>query len=140
MIRAPELAVSQPMYAFNPDTWAVTGQLPWKVHTVNAVWFRRRRGIIVATVGTYQPMVLNRDNRPAGETYAEWIAAADDNRYGGNWFAAGDGSNIWFAEARTTPRDLKDQADTLINAAFGAYPDPPPGYDGWWTFPRGHRA
>lgn len=134
MIRAPRLAVSRPMYAFDPTTWTATaGGYGFQVA---AVWFKRRSGVLLATVGFYHPMVERRDQQPTDGQYATWVAAADDNRYGGAWSARSNGEITWFAEQEYRTGEETDRARELLAAALAAYPEVPGGYDGWWTFPR----
>jgi hypothetical protein len=129
--------VSRPMYAFDPTTWrAMFHESRPRGGEVQAVWFRYRAGKPVATVGTYNPMVECRDAQPEAATYQAWVEAADDNRYGGGWFARSDGVRTWFADPSTvTPAD-EARARELLAAALAAFPEPPPGFDGWWTFPK----
>lgn len=134
MIKVYRLVVSRPMYAFDPSTWFVDDA--HCVRRVDAVWFKRRNGVLLATIGCYYPMVERVDVRPAVDTYAEWIAAADDNRYGGTWSARSNGETTWFAEQEYRTGDATRRAQELLTAALAAFPNPPAGYDGWWTFPR----
>jgi hypothetical protein len=132
VIRAPKLVVSRPMYAFDPTTWLSGG---WP--TVDAVWFKRKKGVLVAVMGTYHPMVTARghDRRPA-DAYEAWIAAADDNRYGGHHESSWDGTALLTTDPARIPPDLAAERTAFLTAVLAGYPHPPAGYDGWWTFPR----
>lgn len=136
MIRVERLAISRPMYAFNPDTWHNTAGNPH----VEAAWFKRRHGTIVVTIGHYHPMVLNRSSRPTSDTYQAWIAAADDNRYGGTWSARSNGETTWFVEQEYRTAAATNRARDLLAAALAAYPEVPAGYDGWYGFPKAGAA
>jgi hypothetical protein len=135
MIRAIRLAVSRPMYAFNPSTWRPHPAGSWFV--VDAVWFRRKNGRTLAAMGTYHPMVMRRDQEPADGTYESWIGAADDNRYGGNHLASWDGAALLCTDPPAVPPEVAAERTAFLDAMLKGYPDPPPGHDGWWTFPRG---
>lgn len=131
MIRAGHLAVSRPMYAFKPDTWreASTG------YQVDAVWFKRKDGILSAVCGTYEPFVQPFLNAPTDGTYESWIAAANDNRYGGSWAAKWNGVGLLVYSAPVTPA-AADEYVAFLDPILKSFPDVPAGYDGWWTFPK----
>ncbi|MFI5938023.1 hypothetical protein [Actinoplanes sp. NPDC051494] len=133
MIRAARLAVSRPMYAFKPDTWRERYVGSFEV---DAVWFKRKDGILSAVIGTYHPMVLGWHNEPTDGTYESWIAAADDNRYGGSWAAKWNGDGLLCFDTPVAPDTVHEHID-FLNPMLKNFPDVPTGYDGWWTFPRG---
>jgi len=131
VIRADKLLVSRPMYAFNPATWQ-----PASVgYVVNAVWFRRKRGVLVASMGHYHPYVTIPHMRPASDSYAAWITAADDNRYGGKHVASWDGQALLCTDQPVTP-EAAEKRIAWLDEVLRGFPDPPAGWDGWWTFPR----
>jgi len=138
VIRVTRLVVSRPTYAFDPGTWFVDDA--HCVRRVNAVWFKRRNGVLLATAGHYYPMVVRVDDKPAAHTYQAWIDAADDNRYGGAWTARSNGEITWFAEQEYRTGDETRRARELLAAALAAYPNPPAGYDGWYGFPQKGRT
>ena len=131
MIRAAKLAVSRPMYAFKPDTWrpAYVG------FEVDAVWFRRKKGQLVASLGTYHPMVLRQDQQPTDGTYESWIAAANDNRYGGGHVASWDGQALLCSDQPVSP-EVTAKRIAFLDAMLKGFPAPPASFDGWWTFER----
>ena len=131
MIRAHRLAVSRPMYAFDPTTWRASGSHGFEV---DAVWFKRKNGILAATQGVYHPMVLRRDAQPADDTYATWIAAADDNRYGGKWIAQWDGTGLRVYATPVSP-ETADGYIRFLSSVLEGHPAPPAGYDGWYEIP-----
>lgn len=140
MIRADHLVVSRPMYAFDPSTCearAYGGVLVGVV--VRAAWFRRKKGLLVATVGTYHPMVLRRDQWPTDGTYEAWIAAADDNRYGGSHIASWDGEALLNSDQPVT-QGVAAVRVRFLDAMLRGFPEPPAGFDGWWTFARTGRS
>jgi hypothetical protein len=133
VIRAARLAPSRPMYAFNPDMWRQ--RRLYRTHTVDAVWFKRKGGQLVAVMGTYSPLVLRRDQEPADASYEAWIAAADDNRYGGSHLASWDGTALLCSD-QPVPPDVTAERVAFLDTMLRGFPDPPAGFDGWWTFPK----
>lgn len=139
MIQTAKLVVSKPHYAFKPDTWRPYAD--W--YTVDAIWFKRRRvgawrtGDIrtIATMGTYQPMVLDRKRQPADGRYESWINTADDNRYGGDHQASWDGERFL---GSTNPEEAASQL-AFLKTMLTNYPSISAGYDGWYTFERSQR-
>lgn len=128
MIRAPKLTVSRPMYAFDPDSF--------DDQTVRAVWFKRKQGGLVAVMGQYR--FFNLDRRlDDPTTYGGWVALHSDNRYGGQHIASWDGESLT-TEPRCAP-DVAARRLAFLETVLAANPDPPQGYDGWWTFERSTR-
>ncbi len=134
MIRAPRLAVSRPMYAFRPESWRRAGGYGYEV---DAVWFRRKNGRTLAAMGTYHPMVTPLADEPDGDDYASWIAAANDNRYGGSHDASWDGEALLCTDLSAVSPEVAAERTEFLAAMLAGFPDPPPGFDGWFTFPRG---
>lgn len=141
MIRASKLVVSRPMYAFVPGT--LTG-VDWEFgghRTVAAVWFRRKKGALVASMGTYDLSVGwgragdTRSGRPV-DTFDAWVAAHADNRYGGRHLASWDGAALLCSDQPVSPGVAQERV-VFLSAMLAGFPDPPAGYDGWWTSPRG---
>lgn len=135
MIRATRLAVSRPTYAFRPETWRADPA--GSRFVVDAVWFRRKDGRTLAAMGEYHPMVMLRDAEPTDGMYGSWIAAADDNRYGGDHHASWDGTALLCTDMPAITPKVAAERTAFLTAMLDGFPDPPPGYDGWWTFPRG---
>lgn len=134
MIRAVRLAVSRPMYAFNPATW----REPWPMRfEVDAVWFRRKNGRLMAAMGSYHPMVQQFQPRPTDGRYESWIAAANDSRYGANHWSSWDGESLLTTDPPRVPPVLAAERTAFLDAVLRGFPDPPPRWDGWWTFPKG---
>lgn len=134
MFRIETVPLSRTAYAFNPTTWRATSY----GFEVDAVWFRRKHGRVTAVMGTYHPMVERRDQQPTASTYEAWIAAADDNRYGGAHLASWDGEMLT-TEPRLAPPVAATRIGFLAQVLAG-YPDPPAGYDGWWVFSQKGRT
>ena len=122
MIRAEKFRVSRPLYAVDLASYTLTEE---GRSDISAVWFRRRKGVTVACAGRVWNYL-----RPRPQTAAEFLAAHDDNRYGGDCMARWDGTNLWC---------VLDEADrarykALLVPVLAACPDVPEGYDGWWGF------
>lgn len=140
MIRAPKLLVSKPMYAFNPTTW----REPYSGNfEVDAVWFKRKRHgrgpdatmKLVAVMGTYSPSIFWPPLPTDGE-YLSWITAVTDNRYGGRHLSSWDGEALLTTDPPRIPPELAAERTAFLADVLAGYPNPPAGYDGWWTFPK----
>jgi hypothetical protein len=92
---------------------------------INAVWYRRRRGVTVACVGTLWDF---QDDLPADGL--EFLARHDDGRYGGDCEGRWDGENYWGAQK---PTEIEAHI-AVLRPMLAAYPMIPSGYDGWWRF------
>jgi hypothetical protein len=133
VIRADHLVVSRPAYAFDPATFEMTNH-GWP--RVRAAWFKRKNGRLVATLGVYSPMCLRSARGSARDSYAAWIKAADDNRYGGSHLASWDGAALLNSDQPVSPAIAAERL-AFLDAMLRGFPEPPAGFDGWWTFPRG---
>ena len=99
--------------------------------TINAVWFRRRKGATVACIGE----LWDSWRESTDDVYQalEWM---DTGRYGGDCKGRWDGERYWGAqEPETIERHLAVLRPMLAN-----FPDIPAGYDGWWTFAKEQRS
>lgn len=95
------------------------------ISQVHAVWFRRKRGNIVACTG-YLWDHLN----PGPTSVAEFLARSTDGRYGGTCEGRWDGRNYWGAQdAKIIGEHL-----TFLSAMLNNFPEVPPGYEGWYTY------
>jgi hypothetical protein len=95
---------------------------------VGAVWFRKRRGVLVAVVGTlwdYQ------DQQPF--TAEQFLERADDGRYGGTALGRWDGESYWSGCGGRL--DVQREHMETLEPMLAAYPELPRGYDGWWVYP-----
>jgi hypothetical protein len=128
VIKADKFRVSRPLYAVDLESYRLSEQ---GGSYINAVWFRRRRqpGGDIKTVAC-AGQVWNY-LRPRPQTAAEFLAAHDDNRYGGDCKARWDGRELWSPGA-----DEMDRSDylALLQPMLAACPEIPGGYDGWWGF------
>jgi hypothetical protein len=127
------------MYAFRPDTFTNLGDYLEGGHRrLEAVWFRRRKGMLTATMGTYDLWLRwgrTGDDPPPPDTYDAWVARHTDNRYGGNHHASWDGVALLCTDSRVPPRVAAERIE-FLTAMLAGYPDPPPGFDGWWTLSK----
>lgn len=122
MIREAEFVLSHRPYAVDLAGLKTTGH---GRATLDAVWFRRRRGVTVACVGR-----LWDHQRPDPVDAAEFLTRHDDGRYGGDCLGRWDGARYWGAqEPDVAARHLE-----LLRPMLAAYPAAPAGYDGWWRF------
>lgn len=135
MIREERLYISKKPYAVDPTSLRVTTNEPdrpehhrtHRVH-IDAVWFRRRRGVTVATIGTLWD--FQRDPAPAD--VHEALRRHDDGRYGGSWIARWDGES--YVSEVPQPLDVMTAHLELLRPMLENYPDVPPGHDGWYRF------
>jgi hypothetical protein len=100
---------------------------------LGAVWFRRKRlGYTGPVVTAACSGVLWDFQQPRPETAAQFLAAADDGRYGAHCLARWDGDSLWFLGSE------EDRARHLgiLRPMLAAYPEVPPGWDGWWAYPK----
>lgn len=94
--------------------------------TLDAAWFRRRKGVTVACIGHLWDI-----QRPAPVDAAQFLKQHDDGRYGGECRSRWDGHRFWSAEQDP---DVHAADLALLKPMLDAYPACPDGYDGWWTF------
>lgn len=94
---------------------------------VRAVWFRRRVGRLAACAGW-----LRDYQSTCQETAEGFLAAYVNGQYGGDCKARWDGTNLWCLDDE--PGRAVYQG--ILMPMLANYPAVPPGYDGWWVFPR----
>lgn len=134
MIREDEHVLSRRPYAVDLTSLR-SGPLPTAgldsptVYRVglDAVWFRRKNGVVVATLGQ-----LWDSQSPAPADAAAALRYHDDGRYGGDWIARWDGSR--YIGARGYPPDTMAAHLAILRPALERYPAVPAGHDGWWRF------
>jgi hypothetical protein len=131
VIRADKFLISKRLYAVDlasltvePDGERYDGT-PMATCRLGAVWFRRTSGVTRACIGT-----LWNIQAPPPADVAEFLAAHDDGRYGGDCDGRWDGENYWGAQKPETI----EQHLAILRPMLAAYPAIPPGYDGWWRF------
>lgn len=122
MIRESEFRISRRPYAVDLTSLRVPGSGP---AVVKAVWFRRRKGVTVACTG-----LLWDFQEPPPASAAEFLGRHDDGRYGGDCDGRWDGERYWGAQE---PGMIAAHLD-LLRPMLAAFPEIPPGYDGWWRF------
>ena len=91
---------------------------------LDAVWFRRRKGVTVACVGHLWDI-----QAPPADA-AAFLAAHTDGRYGGTCFGRWDGVGYWGAQE---PDVIAEHLD-LLRPMLAGYPEVPAPFDGWWHF------
>ncbi|MEU6781472.1 hypothetical protein ABZ912_19890 [Nonomuraea angiospora] len=131
MIRDTTFRISQRPYAV--DLASLQGRLhhrqdPSQTYwagRINAVWFRRRRGVTVACIGTLWD---SQHEQPVDAV--DFLRAHDDGRYGGNCDGRWDGASYWGNVALAE----QEQHLAVLRPMLDAYPAIPAGFDGWWRF------
>lgn len=93
---------------------------------LDAVWFRRKHGITTAHVGVLWDL-----QRPEPTDAMEFLERHEDGRYGGDCFARWDGE--WFWAAGQDPEENARYLE-LLKPMLANFPEPAPGYSGWWRF------
>lgn len=129
MIREDRFLISRKPYAVDLGSLSQYHRTEGSTHAsyrVDAVWFRRRRGITVACIGTLWDIQTD----PAPKDVAEFLARHDDGRYGGTCDGRWDGERYWGAQE---PDVIASHLD-LLRPMLANYPEIPAGYDGWYTF------
>lgn len=130
MIRDDRFLISRKPYAV--DLGSLRADEPRSAHdgslyvraTLDAVWFRRRRGVTVACIGQLW------DHQAPPADAAQFLAQHTDGRYGGNCFGRWDGKGYW------GDSDLEIMAVNLavLRPMLANYPAVPDGYSAWWRF------
>lgn len=129
MIREDKFLISRRPYAVDLSSLRIAK--PWEPRCwvlIDAVWFRRRRGVTVAVVGTLYDFQAT----PAPLSAVEALGRYTDGRYGGAWTARWDGES-YVSEHPSSPEDMAEHM-ALLRPMLERYPEIPPGYDGWWRF------
>lgn len=129
MIRATKLAVSRPMYAFDPNTFDPERR------SVAAAWFRRKNGVLVASMGLYHFFAPGLPEAQYPDTYQGWVDLHVDNRYGGTHLASWYGMAILNSDQPVSEEESARRVEFLRGMLDG-FPAVPAGFDGWWAFPR----
>lgn len=92
---------------------------------IDAVWFRRRKGITVACIGELWDL-----QHPEPTTGREFLEQHEDGRYGGDCIGRWDGESYW---GNVTLEQQREHLAVLV-PMLANYPAIPEGYSGWWTF------
>jgi len=132
MIRDDRFLISRKPYAVDLGslrgkcTPSPQGQHPYYFDgQINAVWFRRKKGVTVACIGTLWDL-----QHPEPTDAAQFLRQHTDGRYGGRCEARWDGSGYWGAEAP----DAVAEHLALLRPMLDGYPLCPASHDGWWRF------
>ena len=139
MIRETRFLISRKPYAVDLGSLRIQEHTRPRQHgggcyysgRIDAVWFRRRKGVTVACIGILWD---SQDTRPAdGHAF---LLGHDDGRYGGDCLGRWDGSGYWGSE---NP-DVMAEHLALLRPMLADYeqdpknPALPAGFDGWWRF------
>lgn len=92
---------------------------------IDAVWFRRRKGVTVACIGTLWDL-----QHPEPANAREFLTQHEDGRYGGDCAGRWDGDGYWGHERP----DIQARHLAILRPMLANYPAVPKGFDGWWTF------
>jgi hypothetical protein len=132
MIRENRFLISRSPYAV--DLTSLTGTLrptmtsPVFTGTIDAVWFRRRKGRVIACIGQlwdYQ------QTEPASAV--EFLSRLTDGRSGGRCHGRWNGSDYWREEEWP---DARDAHLAILRPMLANYPALPAPHDGWWAFQK----
>lgn len=132
MLREPKFVLSHRPYAIDPNGLRVLRSFEGTRGTfhdcrLDAVWFRRHKGVTVACIGE-----LWDSQQPQPATAAEFASQHDDGRYGGDCKGRWDGARYWGAqEPDVAARHLEILRPMLEN-----YPACPDGFEGWYVFEK----
>lgn len=130
MIREDRFLISRRPYAADLSTLQLKERVGYQNRVywygrINAVWFRRRKGVTMACVGTLWD---SQDTKPGDG--AEFLQHHTDGRYGGDCDGRWDGARYWGAQE---PDTIAEHL-ALLKPMLANYPNIPVGHDGWWTF------
>ncbi|MEU6365750.1 hypothetical protein ABZ876_08335 [Streptomyces sp. NPDC046931] len=135
MIRESRFLISRQPYAVDLNslngTLKATMTTPVYVGTIDAVWFRRRKGAVVACIGQLWDF---QSVEPADA--AEFLARLTDGRTGGRCHGRWNGRSYWAEDGH---REEREGHLAILRPMLADYPALPDGYDGWWTFHGGTR-
>ncbi|MFF4552751.1 hypothetical protein [Streptomyces sp. NPDC001422] len=134
MKREARFLISRKPFAIDLNTLTATqsgstGRFILDGHA-NALWFRRRKGVTVACIGTLHLWAHYLTERVDLDDPHAILSADLDGRYGGDCQGRWDGTGYWGAE---NP-DVQEQHLAILRLMLAKYPALPPGYDGWWTY------
>lgn len=131
MIREEQFRISRRPYAVD------LGSLMTREHqgaqklfyyaSLDAVWFRRRRGRTVAVIGKLWDYQADEPG-----TAQQFLQQYNDGRYGGAWHGRWDG--LTYVSEQPLPPEETEAHLAILRPMLDACPALPPGYDGWWRF------
>lgn len=127
MIRDDQFKISRRPYAVDLDSLRAVQVYAGTYHvTIDAAWFRRRRGVTVACVGHLWGVW----KEPPPSDARQALAAMNDGRYGGECKGRWDGKRYWGSQI---PDEISTHMDLLV-PMLEQFPAVPAGYDGWWRY------
>lgn len=138
MIREPGFLISRKPYAV--DLTSLTGSRrdtpngrnPYSYDgRIGAVWFRRRKGVTVACIGTLWDLQY-----PEPADARGFLERHDDGRYGGDCEGRWDGVSYW---GNVTLAE-QERHLAILRPMLANFPAVPEGFDGWWTFAAPRRT
>jgi hypothetical protein len=136
MIRDEKFVLSRRPYAVDLDslTTSESANSSSVYATVRAVWFRRRRShYSTGPMRTVACIGYLREYQPPPRDAQHFLKEMNDGRYGGHCEARWDGETLWAPEATEAQRQ---EFLAVLEPMLKNYPEVPPGFDGWWHFPR----
>lgn len=132
MLHESKFVLSRNQYAIDPgglriaeSSGGVNGTSYW-CH-LDAVWFRRRKGVTVACIG-----VLWDIQQPRPAHAAQFLRQHDDGRYGGDCRGRWDGARYWGAQEPDVAAVHLD----VLRPMLANYPACPAGFEGWYVFEK----
>lgn len=138
MQRSDKMLISKQPYAVAPNTFEVNerystydsgkrlSESPSYWISVEAVWFKRKSGLLAAHFGNLWDV-----KREAPADVTSWLEGMTDGRYGGRCVARWNGNDLWAPEVEW---DHQVELQKLLADMLAGYPAAPAGYEGWWTF------
>lgn len=121
MIREDEFVLSRRQYAIDLDSFRARDNWGY----VTAVWYRRKKSVTRACIGQ-----LRDRQQLAPATVQQFLAAYDEDAWGGKCWARWDGTEYW---GDGVPQRMREYME-LLEPMLRDFPKAPDGFDGWWRF------
>lgn len=132
--KVDKFVLSRNLYAIDADSYSVLerntpfGDNIWTTYELraNAIWFKKKKGVVAAHFGTVWDVVRDKDKT----SLESFLANHATGRYGGTAIALWDGKRFWSQNQmeRAEEYPLID----LLQKALDVYPEVPIGYTGWY--------
>lgn len=136
MYQEDRFVLSHHQHAIDLSSFRVSSRHSWtyegeEIRTVtcvvNAVWYRRKRGVTYACIGHLSHSYREKYQPPTAENF---LLSYTDGRYGptpeGRW----DGENYWGAQK---PETIQEHL-AILRPMIDDYPSAPESYSTWWRF------